>query len=276
MEIIHRIAIGQFKENEFYSSLQKIGVQYKTTRAISSASGGMIYFDISESDQKWEKVLKFITQYSASDICDTFFTDEEIRNAEWVRVMALENGYPQPISNWPMKQQSLEILCPKCAVYKQISNMRIRSDPKLRNKSFMSLIGNNELFCKDEVFAGLHSIGAKGYERWDTLIHRDGTPSKVISQLFIPEIASPGICFPEEYKFETCPVCGVTKYRPHLKGVINFKKESVPGDTDFFLTNEWFGSGWIAFREIIVSNRVATFILDKGWEGFRMKVISLI
>lgn len=50
----------------------------------------------------------------------------------------------------------------------------------------------------------------------------------------------------------------------------------MPTDVDFVRTDEWFGSGLIAFREILVSNRVARLILDKGWQGVRMKGVELV
>jgi hypothetical protein len=54
------------------------------------------------------------------------------------------------------------------------------------------------------------------------------------------------------------------------------KKEAVLPDTEFMLTHEWFGHGLLSWREILVSNRVASRILDKGWQGVRFKVIELV
>ncbi len=55
---------------------------------------------------------------------------------------------------------------------------------------------------------------------------------------------------------------------------MKFKKGVLPNGTDFVRTKEWFGSGRIAFQEILVSNRVAQLFLEKGWKGFRLKVVE--
>jgi hypothetical protein len=54
------------------------------------------------------------------------------------------------------------------------------------------------------------------------------------------------------------------------------KREALLPDTDFVLTHEWFGHGLLAWREMLVSNRVANLILAKGWSGVRFKVVELV
>jgi hypothetical protein len=45
---------------------------------------------------------------------------------------------------------------------------------------------------------------------------------------------------------------------------------------DFQLTAEWFGSGHMAYRETIVSNKVAKLILEHKLKGVTFKVVELI
>ena len=123
---------------------------------------------------------------------------------------------------------------------------------------------------------GLESIQARGYEVWHDLIHKTGKPSERVNQLFVSGIALPGVVIDDNLERKICPVCGTTKYHPHVKGPMKLKRESLLPDTDFMLTYEWFGHGLLAWREILVSNRVASLILDRGWQGVRFKVVDLV
>ncbi len=140
----------------------------------------------------------------------------------------------------------------------------------------MSLIGMGDLYCTSNVFSKLEEIHAVGYEKRPVMIHSTGQPSEKVSQLFIPIIAHPGVKFENEEIFKTCSTCGTTKYHPHMKGVMKIKMSSIIPNSDFMLSNEWFGDGHIAFREILISNRIVNLILDNEWQGFRMKVVQLI
>jgi len=275
MEIYHRVAINSKQDAGFFTVVNELGIQFKEI-VLPGGASSLIVFDIAESDPRWPVVSELITQYGASDRVETFFSEEEILQAEWVRLIALEQGYPQPQSSWPLKQQSYDLLCAHCGIYRQTRPMRLAKEPGLRKKSFLSLIWTNEVLCTPEVIQSLEGIGAKGYEVWDVLIHKTSQPSERIQQIYIPGVASPGLVAPAGLKREICPVCGTTKYYPHMRGVMTLKKEALPTGIDFMLTNEWFGSGLIAFREILISNRVARLILERGWQGVRLKVVELV
>jgi len=276
MVIIHRISINSKKDVVFFSAVIKLGIDYKSIE-LPGGNSQLITFIIAESDPQWEIVSELVETKGAGDLVETTFTYEEIRNAEWLRLKStFEQGYPQPKLHWPIKQLSYDIICPKCAIYKQIHPMRLAKEPSLGRKSFMSTIWAAEIFYTPEVVLGLNSIHANGFENWDVLIHKTGKPSERVRQLYVPGIASPGVIIDDELERKICPVCGTTKYYPHVKGKMFLKGEALLPDTDFILTNEWFGHGLLAWREMLVSNRVASLVLDKGWQGARFKVVELI
>ena len=97
-----------------------------------------------------------------------------------------------------------------------------------------------------------------------------------ISQLFIPGVAGPALLQDDDLERKKCPLCNVIKYYPHKRGVMYLKRDSILPDVDIMNTYEWFGSGHSAYREIIVSNRFARLIIEKGWRGVRMKVVELV
>jgi hypothetical protein len=276
MEIRHRISINSKKDFEIMQIVTKYAIEHKTVET-PGGSSKLITFIIDESDQRWPTVSELVSTKGAVDMAETFFSDDEIRKADWLRLIStFEQGYPQPKPHWPLKQLSYEILCPECAIYKQTNPMRLAKEPSLRKKSFMSLFWTTEILCTPEVLKGLSGIQARGYEDWDAVIHKNGIPSKNVRQVYVPGISSPGVIIDESLKRKSCDACGTTRYYPHLKGKMFIKKDALPPNIDFVLSNEWFGHGLLSWREIFVSNRVARLVLDKGWQGVRFKVVELV
>ena len=238
-----------------------------------------ITVEVSEADSNWDEVFQFLRKYAgfniygAGDQFQTFFSDEEIRQAEWAWIIPMfEQGYPQPGSL--EKRLIWNSACPECGLYEQAKPIRMQKEPKLKNNSFMTQIADAKLFVVPEVFSSLEEIGAKGFEKWDVIIHKTNQPSQKVSQIYVPGVAKPGLIGSEDLKRRVCPKCGTIKYYPHKKGPMKLKKGIIPPETDFIRTNEWFGDGLIAYQELLVSNRVAKLFLDKGWKGIRLKVID--
>ena len=94
--------------------------------------------------------------------------------------------------------------------------------------------------------------------------------------MYIPTVAHPGLVGVEDLRRDVCPVCGVTKYYPHMRGVMYLQRTALVPEADILHSHEWFGSGHAAYREILISNRFAQLILDKGWQGVRLKVVELV
>ncbi len=158
MELYHRVGINSKKDKEFLSIIEERGIPFKSIELPGGISN-LIVFEIYESDPNWEIISRFIQSTNASDMNETIFSKEEIRNAEWLRLIpTFEQGYPQPKLHWPIKQLSYEITCPKCAIYKQINPMRLAKEPSLGRKSFMALIWTREIFCTPEVFTELDKV----------------------------------------------------------------------------------------------------------------------
>jgi hypothetical protein len=280
MDFKHRITVNS-TDSFFISALADLGVEHKTIN-LPGKGGTLITIIIFESDSRWNNVIQLVKRqthfeiYGNGDLFETVFSEDEIKGAEWLRLIStFEQGYPQPKSQWPLKQLSYDITCSKCCVHRQIGCMRFAKEPSLRRKSFMSLIWTGEIFCTPEVIQELEKIEAKGYEVWDAVIHKTGKPSEKVRQLFIPGVTLPGM-IDDNLERKTCSVCGITKYYPHMKGKMYLRRDALLTDTDFLLTDEWFGCGYIAFREVLISNRVARLILEKGWKGIRMKVVELV
>jgi len=141
MDIKHRISFNSINDAEFLSAVIEMGIDQKAIE-LPGGGGKFVTFVISESDPHWVRVAELVATRRAVNLVETIFTAEEIRNAEWSRLVStFEQGYPQPKLHWPLKQLSYDIICPKCAIYRQTHPMRLAKEPNLGRKSFMSSSG---------------------------------------------------------------------------------------------------------------------------------------
>ena len=273
MEIWHRITFGH--KDCVDTIIEAMDIKYK--RSPLPGEGYLIHIDISESNPLWPKLAALVQQKNALDIFDTVFSSEEILNAECIRLVPVfEQGYPQPEETWVTNPINYEDHCPECGTFRQTASFRLKKNPNLGKKDFVSLYWTYALFCTPRVLSELESHDIRGYEIWDAIIHKSNTPSQNVSQLFIPTVANPGLIRVEDLKRNKCSSCGVTKYYPHMRGVMYLKRDALVPDVDIMQTYEWFGSGHAAYREILASNRFARLVIDKGWKGVALKVVELV
>jgi ribosomal protein S27AE len=273
VEIWHRITFGH--RDGVDAEIEAMHIQYK--KSPLPGTGYLIHIDVSESDSRWPQLAALVRQKNALDVCNTTFTPAEILSAQWARLVpAFEQGYPQPEATWVRKPVNYEEHCPRCGTFRQAASFRLKKEPVLGKKVFMSLYWTYALFCARVVLIQLEADEIRGYEVWDALIHKTNTPSESLSQLFIPAIAKPGLVRVEDLKRETCPECGMTRYYPHMRGVMHLKRDALSSDSDIMQSYEWFGDGHMAYREILVSHKLAKLVLDKGWQGIVLKAVDLV
>lgn len=275
MEIWHRITFGH--RDSVDATIESLNVKHK--RSPLPGRGYLIHVDITESDPRWPQLIALVREKNALDMYDTIFTEPEILSAEWVRIKPVfEQGYPQPEETWVENPLNYENECPKCgAGFRQKAPFRLAKEPRLGKHDFMCLYWTYTLFCTPKVLEALKAHQIRGYEVWQAIIHRISQPSKVVSQLVFPNVAGPGLADVDKLQPETCPRCGITKYAYHKRGYMHLKREALRPDMDVLLTNEWFGSGgYSGFREILISNRLARLILEKGWRGVALKPVEVV
>lgn len=276
MEVWHRVGFNVGVHPHFREALDRLQIKYQVL-PLPGRAEGVIHFDISESDAHWAEIAEWIRIAQASDMFDTIFTPEEILAAQWLRLVPVfEQGYPQPQGTWVRDPVNYADHCPQCGTYRQVESFRIKKEPNLGKNDFMSLYWTYALFCTPRVVEPLQSHHLEGYEVWDVVLHRREVRSEKVVQLFIPGVADPALVRADDLQREVCPLCHVTKYYPHMRGVMYLKRDALLPGVDLMQTYEWFGSGHSAYREIIVSNRFARLILEQGWKGVRMKVVEAV
>jgi hypothetical protein len=273
MEIWHRVGFGKLDNVD--SKLDTWGIKYK--KIIGLQDYYIILFDIVETNPRWKDVSDLIQKYNASDIYQTVFNKKEILAAEWLRLIPIfQQGYPQPEETWVSNPITYTSHCPQCGTFQQGSSFRIKKEPGLGKNDFMSMFWMYALFCTPKVLKELETHQIQGYEIWNVIIHNTDLPAQKVSQLYIPAIAQEGLSQVDDLKRQYCYTCQTTKYFPHMKGIMYLKKEVVNLNFDIMQTYEWFGDGHAAYREILISNRLAKLILDQNWKGIALKPVELI
>ncbi len=277
MDIIHRISFNSRKEADFLDLLDQLRINYESIN-IPGGKSKLITFEIHETDSNWGKISESIHSTEALDRYETYFTNDEIINADWLRLIpTFEHGYPQPKATWIRDPINYEKICKKCGIHNQISGFRIKEGLDLKAYDFMSLYWSYALFCKQGVFEKLQANNIKGYEQKEVIIHEKNIPSKDIFQLFIPAITNPSLVQAANLRYDLCAGCKIKKYYSHLKGVMYLKRSAFNSNIDIIHSYEWFGGGSAAaYREILISNRFARLILANKWKGVRMKVVELV
>jgi len=259
MKIHHRVCITS-KDIKFVASLKELDINFKTDN-VPASKNLLYYFDIVESDPRWPIIEKMIKRFGASDVYQTIFEPEEIREAEWSRIIPLaQRGYPQPQKNWVSNRYNYEDFCARCGTYRQKSSYRIGKEPNPQRYDFSSLFWAYVLFGTPEIFLELELNAIVGYEKWEVIVNKNNLPSNVVHQLYVSGITQPGLVA-EDLDRTTCPQCKFTKYNPHKRGRMLINRGALVPKVDIVETFEWFGWGHSAFREILISNRFAKLIL---------------
>lgn len=273
MNIWHRVTFS--KRDAIDAELEILRIRYKKTPGLHGHY--LLTFEIPESDPRWARVAELIRQKGSKSFVNTIFTNEEILNAEWVRLTPnFEQGYPQPEETWVTNPINYANYCRQCGTFEQETSFRLKREPTLGKNDFMTLYWTYAVFCTPTVPSELRVHQIHGYELWDAIIHGTNQPSKKVSQLFVPHVAGPGLVRVDDLRRVTCPLCGVTKYFPHMRGVMYLKRKAITPGLDMMQTHEWFGDGHSAYREVLISNRVAHLIVENGWRGVRLKSVELI
>jgi hypothetical protein len=122
--------------------------------------------------------------------------------------------------------------------------------------------------------------GFSGFETWPLLLGKSCQPIESLKQIMVTEVAEQAIAEElvehERYGQTDCPMCGQTWHAHYTRGMLPLRRAALRTNTDFQLTNEWFGNGRTARREILVSQRVVPLILENKWQGAELTPIQTV
>lgn len=282
MDYSHYVVARRSEIEALYKYLEKHKYPVKITLGLDRLEkNALLSFEIYESHPLWKGVSDQITYYEQQDkhitnFVNVFYTEAEIRQARWSWIGYVhEQGYALP--KYSFGNYSYKIECEECNIHEQTNPFQIADDVKWGKTHFRRLISMAEIFTCPEVIEAFQEQGFTGYEVWDVLKYKTKQPLESIKQLHFTKTCP----FPVEnlnnLKELVCPVCGRVRYAPYLRGTFQYKATDMElVQTDFMYMQEWIGNGGLAWREVLVSNRVVQFILDQKWQGITFKAIDLV
>ena len=111
MDIYHRVTFGKYDNVD--EQLKSIGVKFKKTEGLQGYY--ILTLEIYESDPNWPEVNRLVQAHKALDLYDTVFSDEDVLDAEWLRLTpTYEHGYPYPRNKWLDTFYNYEDHCREC------------------------------------------------------------------------------------------------------------------------------------------------------------------
>jgi len=276
VEIWHRVHI----EGKDAGYWQSRGLKMKPILSALDSEGRPRTWvaEASESSELWPELKDYAG--GSTFFINTVFTDEERLAAEWCILRGRGVLRPnQPIGSY-WNRRYYEGICPVCGSgWTQVVPFQLTREPKPGRNAFASF-GGDELFAIGEVIAEFERQRVSGFRVWPILFGSDAHESKRVKQILADSVAKPAIADDlvehERYRWTDCPECGRRWHLYYTRGMLPLRRSALRTDVDFQMTNEWFGSGRAARREILVSNRVVRLILDNGWKGADLSPVQVV
>ena len=240
--------------------LEKLGIKVgEPSKGIKYAGrkmgAGLVTFEITESHPSWPYLKSLIVQWDAVDIVWTEFSDSELKKAHYLRMQpGWHHGYPQPEDDFGYLNLSYDLTsyCSSCGIgAHQINPFRMKGEPRWGKRHILQLNWiYDEFFVLPQVWERV--FRPFGISYIPVLHHRTGKKLNTVVQLDIKLIASSKLQL-ANHPYEICKVCKRKKYLPFVKGKFPSFTGALP-DAHAVKTQEYFGSGAEAFREIVISS----------------------
>ncbi len=245
MDVIHRVSFGL--KPAFGQRFAEVGIDLSN----HSIDEDFVAFDISEKDKRWPKVSALMRELRISSAFRSVFTPEELRSASFCTVdRTWDNGYPQPEDAYLEITYNVDTYCRICGMGAiQRAPFRLTGEPKWGKRSLMALnwIGD-EIFTKPDIWAAIFKpFGIKSRE---VVKNRGGQVLQTCVQLVLDQAAE--LLIPKEHPSEYCPVCKRTRWDVFKRGF--FPKPAHSTRLHMFKSEQWFGTGHMAYKHILVSN----------------------
>jgi hypothetical protein len=278
MQIWHRGHIG-IEHKDF---LEANEIKHEPRFSVKYPSQLRDYiFEIPENHPAFHEIMGQLSREYTHVV--TFFTDEERLTATWCIIWGVHSivGYRIP-QGYGWSEEYFHNQCKTCGgQWKQFVPLRLKREPTLGKNQFCGFGGGFELFCTPLVLDEFARQGISGFETWPLLLKKNGGErARNLKQIMVSEIAEPAVAEElvehDRYGQTDCPVCGQTWHAHYVRGMLPLRRAALKPNVDFQLTNEWFGNGSSARREILVSQRVVRLILENKWKGAELIPIQAV
>ena len=240
--------------------------------SVAVAAQGLVTFEVDETHEFWEEIRAWAARRDATDIVTTKFSKKEVREAAWLELVPeWHHGYPQPDSGsfgYRAVTYELRAHCEQCgAGLSQRAPFQMKGEPKWGRHNIMQLNWVfDEFFVQPDLWArALERFGIGTREVTDRL----GAPLSTVVQLEVKETVSVRM---EGFPSEECPSCGSSRFLPVTRGFFPPLAEVPSGPV--VRTAEYFGSGSASHRRVLVSQAVASSLVEEKMRGASLRPVS--
>lgn len=300
MRISHRYLTFD-RDKKLILLLDKLHIPF--TEEEKSFGEGVSYYGLEfflyEDDPGFQDKLKQIDKFDILSQVGTEFTKKEEDSADWFMISTGYFGYPQPENKYFDLTYSKKNVCLLCTIgKKQVNPFRFRSEPKAKHSQFLGLNWIfDEIFVRDKVVETFDKENVTGIRYSSPVFNKTNAPLETIKQLHVDIVLEPGL-ITDNLNFEICQkptdkavlafykknnpdyldkkFCGQKKYNFPMRGAMTLKKELFINKPDFVRTYEWFGSGGVSSRPILISKRVREIIFKEKLRGAFLRPIFLV
>jgi hypothetical protein len=259
MEIIHRIGLWVGPDER--AELRRLGID---------VAQGFVGMDVSEAAPNWSDVEAWIRRRRPSDVVSTAFTADEIAGAQWLGIEADQHqGFPQPRDGkFGYRDVTYDTTdyCPACGIgLRQKAPFQMKGDPNMGRRGILQMHWvYDEFFATPGVWESvLQPLGIDARP----VTKPSGAVLEKIVQIVNDEVVPVDVVGLGPAKGEPphCPTCGRPKYGPVVRGPLPAPLVEPRGQ--IARSEQWFGSGASAYREVLVSAELAGAIRAAGVRG---------
>ena len=236
-------------------------------------------FEVSEDNSMWQQIRDRL--HGDATYIRTEFTREEVAQAEWSIAWAAQSiGSFVPEEKWWCDMYYAD-RCTNCGSgWRQAVPFRIKREPTLGKVVFAGFGSAFELFCAPVVLEAFKKHGIIGFGTQPLILNKEDRPAANLRQLVVTEVARPAVAEElverERYSQTDCPVCGRTWHAHYTRGALPLRRSALNQGVDLQLTNEWFGNGRTARREVLLSRRAVNLALENNWRGIQFIPVRVV
>jgi len=266
MQIVHRISVNSTPDIQRELAAMRVFVG-KGDPTVSR----LVTFEVDESHEAWPAVQEWIIRRKALDVVSTKFSASEISEARWLELQAdWHHGYPQPNEldfGYRAATYDLTNYCEQCGIgLKQKAPFQMKNEPKWGRNSILQLNWVfDEYFVRPEIWTTVfkpYGINCR------PVINTKDVELKSVVQLVVEEevgVVTDGLAA------ERCPSCRRVKYLPVIRGM--FPALTDEPSSAMVRTKEYFGSGALAQKGVLVSASIASALAAEKVRGASLRPV---
>jgi hypothetical protein len=197
---------------------------------------------------------------------ETKFSRVEMESAKYLQMVPTwHHGYPEPSADFGYLHKTYETTnyCRVCGIgLNQVAPFRLKREPTWGKNSILQLNWVfDEYFVKPQVSRAL----LNELEIGPVIGDKSGRDLADVVQFIVGGRAKLNL---QDSSYEICGACDRKKYVPHTRGFFPLPEEN---EFHIFKSHEYFGSGALAYRAILVSRDLYHAITSNKLKGVEFK-----